>query len=133
MINNLNSRMVEIVKNKLAECYEEIRIKSFEEGVNSEEISKISTILNRKFFEEVIIKFENDMYNYFNTNYQTCVRFGYEIIRKNHLFNVVGDDAQEIDSIKSKGYRHYLECCPTLKLFEFYDMIDDFIDKLYEE
>lgn len=94
---------------------------------------KISTVLNRKFFEEVIIKFENDMYEYFNTNYQTCVRFGYEIIRKNHLFNVLGDDVQEIDSIKSNGYRHYLECCPTLKLFEFYEMIDDFIDKLYEE
>ena len=133
MINNLNNRMVEIVKNKLAECYEEIRIKSFEEGEDNEEISKISTVLNRKFFEEVIIKFENDMYEYINTNYQTCVRFGYEIIRKNHLFNVLGDDAQEIDSIKSKGYRRYLECCPTLKLFEFYEMIDDFIDKLYEE
>ncbi len=53
MINNLNNRMVEIVKNKLAECYEEIRIKLFEEGVDSEEISKISTILNRKFYDMI--------------------------------------------------------------------------------
>ena len=133
MIDNLNNKMVELVKNKLAECYEEIRIKSLEEGEDSEETSKIKTILDRQFFEQVTLKFENDMYNYFNTNYQTCVRFGYEIIRKNHLFNVVGDDAQEIDTIKSKGFIHCLECCPTLKLFEFYEMIDGFIGKLYEE
>lgn len=75
MINNLNNRMVEIVKNKLAECYEEI--------------SNISIILNRKFFEEVIIKFENDMYNYFNTNYQTCVRFGDDLLRfKVRIFDI---------------------------------------------
>lgn len=133
MFNNLNDRMVEVVKNKLAECDEEIRIKSFEEGEDSEEISKIKTILDRKFFEEVTTKFENDMFDYFDTNYQTNVRFGYEIIRKNHLFNVVDDDFIELDDIKNKGYRYFLSYCPTIKLFEFYDMIDDFIDKLYEE
>lgn len=130
MIDNLNNKMVELVKNKLAECYEEIRIKSLEEGEDSEETSKIKTILDRQFFEQVTLKFENDMFDYFNTNYQTNVRFGYEIIRKNHLFNEVADDNIELDDIKDKGYRYFLECCPTLKLFEFYDMIDDFIQKL---
>lgn len=57
MINNLNNRMVEIVKNKLAECYEEIRIKSLEEGEDSEETMKIKTILDRQFFEQVTLKF----------------------------------------------------------------------------
>mgnify|MGYP001662297674 CR=1 FL=1 len=133
MINNLNNRMVTVVKNKIAECYRVMDIKSLQMAEDKEEVSKISIDLSRKFFNEVILKFENDMFDYFDTNYKASIRFGYEIIRKNHLFNVVGDDAQEIDSIKSKGYRHYLECCPTLKLFEFYDMIDDFIDKLYEE
>lgn len=39
------------------------------------------------------------MFDYFNTNYQTNVRFGYEIIRKNHLFNEVADDSIELDDL----------------------------------
>lgn len=130
MINNLNNRMVTVVKNKIAECYRIMDIKSLKMGKDKEEISKISLELSRKFFTDVIVKFENDMFDYFNTNYQTNVRFGYEIIRKNHLFNEVADDSIELDDIKDKGYRYFLEFCPTLKLFEFYEMIDDFIEKL---
>ena len=130
MFNNLNNRMVTVVKNKIAECYRIMDIKSLKMGKDKEEISKISHELSRKFFTDVIVKFENDMFDYFNTNYQTNVRFGYEIIRKNHLFNEVADDSIELDDIKDKGYRYFLEFCPTLKLFEFYEMIDDFIEKL---
>lgn len=130
MFNNLNDRMVTVVKNKIAECYRIMDIKSLKMGKDKEEISKISHELSRKFFTDVIVKFENDMFDYFNTNYQTNVRFGYEIIRKNHLFNEVADDSIELDDIKDKGYRYFLEFCPTLKLFEFYEMIDDFIEKL---
>ena len=130
MINNLNHRMVTVVKNKIAECYRVMDIKSLKMGEDKEEISKISHDLSRKFFTDVILKFENDMFDYFNTNYQQNVRFGYEIIRKHHLFNEVGDDAIELDDIKDKGYRYFLEYCPTIKLFEFYDMIDDLIQKL---
>ena len=83
MINNLNNRMVTVVKNKIAECYRIMDIKSLKMGKDKEEISKISHELSRKFFTDVIVKFENDMFDYFNTNYQTNVRFGYEIIRKN--------------------------------------------------
>lgn len=130
MFNNLNNRMVTVVKNKIAECYRIMDIKSLKMGKDKEEISKISHELSRKFFTDVIVKFENDMFDYFNTNYQTNVRFGYEIIRKNHLFNEVADDSIELDDIKDKGYRYFLSYCPTIKLFEFYDMIDDFIQKL---
>lgn len=70
------------------------------------------------------------MIDYFNTNYQKYVRFGYEIIRKNRIFDEVSKDLQEIDYIKDKGYRYFLPYCPTLKLLEFYQMIDDFINKL---
>ena len=91
MFNNLNNRMVTVVKNKIAECYRIMDIKSLKMGKDKEEISKISHELSRKFFTDVIVKFENDMFDYFNTNYQTNVRFGYEIIRKNHLFNVKHD------------------------------------------
>lgn len=124
MFNNLNDRMVTVVKNKIAECYRIIDITSLQKGEDKEEVSKISLDLSRKFFIDVILKFEDEMFDYFNTNYQTNVRFGYEIIRKNHLFNAVGDD------VKDKGYRYFLQYCPTIKLFEFYDMIDDFINRL---
>lgn len=130
MFNNLNDRMVTVVKNKIAECYRIIDITALQKGEDKEEVSKISLDLSRKFFTDVILKFENEMFDYFNTNYQTNVRFGYEIIRKNHLFNAVGDDAIELDDFKDKGYRYFLPYCPTIKLFEFYDMIDDFIEKL---
>lgn len=99
-------------------------------GEDKEEVSKISIDLSRKFFNEVILKFENDMFDYFDTNYKASIRFGYEIIRKNHLFNEVSIDTEEIDDIKNQGYRYFLPYCPTIKLFEFYDMIDDFIQKL---
>lgn len=130
MINNLNNIMVTVVKNKIAECYRIMDIKSLKMGKDKEEISKISHELSRKFFTDVIVKFENDMFDYFNTNYQTNVMFGYEIIRKNYLFNEVADDSIELDDIKDKGYRYFLPYCPTIKLFEFYEMIDDFIQKL---
>lgn len=130
MINNLNNRMVIVVKNKIAECYRVIDIKSLQEGEDKEEIKEITINLNRQFFTDVILKFEKDMIDYFDTNYQNCVRFGYEIIRKNHLFNEVSDDTLEIDDFKNKGYRYFLEYCPTLKLFEFYEMIDDFMKRL---
>ena len=127
MINNLNDRMVIVVKNKIAECYLIIGKKSIQNGTFNEEISDN---LCSQFFTEVILKFEDDMIDYFNTNYQKCVRFGYEIIRKNHIFNEVSKDLQEIDYIKDKGYRYFLPYCPTLKLLGFYQMIDDFINNL---
>lgn len=127
MINNLNDRMVIVVKNKIAECYLIIGKKSIQNGTFNEEISDN---LCSQFFTEVILKFEDDMIDYFNTNYQKYVRFGYEIIRKNHIFDEVFKDLQEIDYIKDKGYRYFLPYCPTLKLLEFYQMIDDFINKL---
>lgn len=130
MINNLNNRMVTVVKNKIAECYRVMYIKSLQMAEDKEEVSKISIDLSRKFFNEVILKFENDMFDYFDINYKTEIRFGYEIIRKNHLFNEVSIDTEEIDDIKNQGYRYFLHYCPTIKLFEFYDMIDDFIQKL---
>ena len=130
MINNLNNRMVTVVKNKIAECYRVMDIKSSQMAEDKEEVSKISIDLSRKFFNEVILKFENDMFDYFDTNYKASIRFGYEIIRKNHLFNEVSIDTEEIDVIKNQGYRYFLHYCPTIKLFEFYDMIDDFIQKL---
>lgn len=127
MINNLNNRMVTVVKNKIAECYRIIDMKSIQNGSFNEEISNT---LCRQFFTDIILKFEDDMIDYFNTNYQKYVRFGYEIIRKNHIFDEVSKDLQEIDYIKDKGYRYFLPYCPTLKLLEFYQMIDDFINKL---
>lgn len=130
MFNNLNDRMVKVVKNKIAECYRIIYITSLQKGEDKEEVNTINLDLSRKFFADVILKFENDMFDYFNTNCQTNVRFGYEIIRKNHLFNAVGDDAIELDDVKNKGYRYFLPYCPTIKLFEFYNMIDDFINRL---
>lgn len=130
MINNLNNRMVTVVKNKIAECYRVMDIKSLQMAEDKEEVSKISIDLSRKFFNEVILKFENDMFDYFDTNYKTEIRFGYEIIRKNHLFKEVSIDTEEIDDIKNQGYRYFLHYCPTIKLFEFYDMIDDFMQKL---
>lgn len=127
MINNLNNRMVTVVKNKIAECYRIIDMKSIQNGSFNEEINNT---LCRQFFTNIILKFEDDMIDYFNTNYQKYVRFGYEIIRKNHIFDEVSKDLQEIDYIKDKGYRYFLPYCPTLKLLEFYQMIDDFINKL---
>lgn len=53
-----------------------------------------------------------------------------KLLEKNHLFNEVSIDTEEIDDIKNQGYRYFLHYCPTIKLFEFYDMIDDFIQKL---
>lgn len=127
MINNLNNRMVTVVKNKIAECYRIIDMKSIQNGSFNEEINNT---LCRQFFTDIILKFEDYMIDYFNTNYQKYVRFGYEIIRKNHIFDEVSKDLQEIDYIKDKGYRYFLPYCPTLKLLEFYQMIDDFINKL---
>lgn len=49
MINNLNHRMVTVVKNKIAECYRVMDIKSLKMGEDKEEISKISHDLSREF------------------------------------------------------------------------------------
>lgn len=127
MINNLNDRMVILVKNKIAECYLIIGKKSIQNGSFNEEINNT---LCRQFFTEVILKFENDMIDYFNEKYKKCVSYGYEIIKNNYIFDEVSKDLQEIDYIKDKGYRYFLPYCPTLKLLEFYKMIDDFINKL---
>lgn len=127
MINNLNDRMVTLIKNKIAECYSIIAMKSIQNDSFNEEINNN---LCRQFFTDVISKFENDMIDYFNTNYQSYVSYGYEIIRKNHIFEEVSNDLQEIDYFKDKCYRYFLSYCPTTKLFDFYYMIDDFIQKL---
>ena len=34
MFNNLNERMVTVVKNKIAQCYDEIMIKSLDLGID---------------------------------------------------------------------------------------------------
>lgn len=39
MINNLNNRMVTVVKNKIAECYRIIDMKSIQNGSFNEEIN----------------------------------------------------------------------------------------------
>lgn len=50
MFNNLNDRMVTVVKNKIAECYRIIDITSLQKGEDKEEVNTINLDLSRKFF-----------------------------------------------------------------------------------
>lgn len=116
MKNNLKNKLLEIINNKLGECYQ--ILDSYD---NKDE-------LKEKFNTNVIIKTQIEFMNYKVFQYQDQINYGYRTIHDLNLNEYVRKDLDDLNNRLSVDFKELIKMFDEKYLFVTYHRIDGFID-----
>lgn len=116
MKNNLKNKLLELVNEKLQECYK--LLNSYD---NKDE-------LKEKFNSNVIIKTQIEFMNYKVFQYQDQINYGYRTIHDLNLNEYVRKDLDDLNKRLSVDFKELIKIFDEKYLFVTYDRIDGFID-----
>lgn len=116
MENNLKNKLLELINNKLDECYQVLN--SYD---NKEE-------LKGKFDDNVIIKTKLEFMNYTILQYQDKINYGYRTIHDLNLNEYVRKDLDDLNKKLSVDFKELMKMFDEKYLIVFYHRIDGFID-----
>ena len=116
MKNNLKNKLLELVNEKLQNCYKILN--SYD---NKDE-------LKEKFNTNVIIKTQIEFMNYKVLQYQDQINYGYRTIHDLNLNEYVRKDLDDLNKRLSVDFKELIKIFDEKYLFVTYHRIDGFID-----
>lgn len=116
MKNNLKNKLIELVNEKLQDCYKILNTYD-----NKDE-------LKEKFNTNVIMKTKIEFMNYKVLQYQDQINYGYRTIHDLNLNEYVRKDLDDLNKRLSVDFKELIKIFDEKYLFVTYDRIDGFID-----
>ena len=116
MENNLKNKLLELVNEKLQDCYKLLNTYD-----NKDE-------LKEKFNTNVIIKTQIEFMNYKVFQYQDQINYGYRTIHDLNLNEYVRKDLDDLNKRLSVDFKELIKMFDEKYLIVTYHRIDGFID-----